>query len=322
MENIILNQRKKMTDIDKKLIIEILKALKGVQRKLQELLKKQPNPQLTHETKGYFREIGVPFFISNPKKEEIFMIDEGQVTQTGDQVVTDQQSQSQSLGWRAALPDEYKEHEFVKDTQKPGDFVKRAIEVKTERDLLKTKLENAIPKLSDKATEQEKASYRKAIGVPEKPEGYEFPKIGDVENSPEMVAWAQKTFHSLGLSKDQAAAMHKEWNSFIAGMVDAEEKMAEEERTENEKKFRAEFKTEDEYKAGYELTKRFWNKVMGTNFDEAYKEAEAWQIPVFMRALFIIAKKTGEDWSPASPGGGMEARPGMIYDKTPQMKGG
>ncbi len=251
------------------------------------------------------------------------MPDEGQVTQTGDQVVADQQVQSQSLGWRAALPDEFKEHEFVKTFQKPGDFVKSALEIKTERDSLKTKLNNTIPKLTDKSTPEEISAYRKSMGVPDKPEGYEFPKIGDVENSPEMVAWAQKTFHLAGLTKEQGSHIQKEWTSFVTGMVEAENKMAEEEKVENEKKFRAEFKTEEEYKTGYELTKRFWNKVMGTNFDEAYKEAEGWQVPVFMRALFVIAKKTGEDFSP--PGGqstGGQVKPGMIYDKTPAMRGG
>ena len=62
---------------------------------------------------------------------------------------------------------------------------------------------------------------------------------------------------------------------------------------------------------------------MGTDFDEAYREAEAWQVPVFMRALFKIAQVTGEDWSPSSAGGGGgTVKPAMIYDKTPSMRGG
>ncbi len=231
--------------------------------------------------------------------------------------------------WRAQLPADLKDHELLTPHKTIGETAKAYIEtvgkVKDFEGKVKdyeTKLTNSIPKLSDKATPEEISAYRKATGVPDKPEGYEFPKIGDVENSPEMVAWAQKTFHNLGLSKIQANAMHKEWSSFVTGMVEAENKMAEEEKVENEKKFRAEFKTEDEYKAGRELTKRFWNKLMGTDFDEAYKEAEAWQVPVFMRALFVIAKKTGEDWSPSSAGGGGEVKPAMIYDKTPSMRGG
>ena len=251
------------------------------------------------------------------------MADEGQVTQGGDQVVADQQAQSQSLGWRAALPDEFKEHEFVKTFQKPGDFVKSALEIKTDRDSIKTRLDNSIPKLNDKSTPEEVSTYHKAIGVPDKPEGYEFPQIEGKENSPEMVKWAQGIFHKYHVPKDAAKGIGQEWNSFVSGMVEAENKMAEEEKVENEKKFRAEFKTEEEYKAGRELTKRFWNKLMGTDFDEAYKEAEAWQVPVFMRALFVIAKKTGEDWSPSSAGGGGgEVKPAMIYDKTPSMRGG
>ena len=52
-----------MSEVEKKLIIEILKALKGVQKKLQELLSKQPNSQSTQEDKGQFREIEVGLFL-------------------------------------------------------------------------------------------------------------------------------------------------------------------------------------------------------------------------------------------------------------------
>mgnify|MGYP001588601234 FL=1 len=100
---------------------------------------------------------------------------EGQVTQTGDQV-SQTQSDTQSLGWRAALPDEFKDHEFVKTFQKPGDFVKSALEIKTEADGLKARLANAVIKPGENASPAEITAYRLALGVPEKSTDYEFPK--------------------------------------------------------------------------------------------------------------------------------------------------
>lgn len=244
---------------------------------------------------------------------------EDQVIQPGgdqDQVIQDQ-DQTKSLGWRAALPDEYKEHEFVKDAQKPGDFVKKAIETKTERDALKTKMEGAIFKPTDKSTPEEREAYRKAIGVPDKPEGYEFPQPEGQENDPTMVKWAQGVFHKYDLPKEAARGIGAEWNAFVTGMVEAEEKLAKDEMEANEKKFHEQFKSEDEYRAGYELSKRFWNKVTGTNFDEVYKEPEAWQVPVFMNFIFNVAKMTGEDTSPIGRSSGEAKKEGMTYDKSP-----
>ncbi len=237
---------------------------------------------------------------------------------TGGTVVVEQPNP-----WLEQVEKSLRGHESLREINDVNHLTQTFIKEREGRVKLEGDLKGTIKVPGDKSTPEEISAYRKAMNVPDKPEGYEFPKIGDTENSPEMVAWAQKTFHFAGLTKEQGSHIQKEWTSFVSGMVEAENKMAEEEKVENEKKFRAEFKTEEEYKAGRELTKRFWNKLMGTDFDEAYKEAEAWQVPVFMRALFVIAKKTGEDWSPSSAGGGGgEVKPAMIYDKTPSMRGG
>lgn len=84
-----------------------------------------------------------------------------------DQVNNGDQGQNTSLGWRAALPDEFKEHEFVKNFQKPGDFVKAAIEIKTERDSLKSRLEESIPRLPKDASPEEVEVFYRSIGMPE-----------------------------------------------------------------------------------------------------------------------------------------------------------
>lgn len=228
------------------------------------------------------------------------------------------EQQTESLGWRAGLPNEWKEHEFVKPYKTVGEFVKSVYSAVSERDALKAKLERAIFKPSENATEAEKEAYFKAIGRPDKPEDYEFNPPQGGELDPGTVKWARSVFHKAGLTKEQAAMIGDEWNSFVAGMVEAEERLAKEERDRNEREFRAKFKSEDEWREGYALAKRFWNKITNTEFDDVYKEVDAWQIPLFMNFIFGVARMTGEDTSPGrgKPGGG-EVREGMIYDKSP-----
>ena len=235
--------------------------------------------------------------------------------------------------WLAQLPEDLRTNEAFTGHATLGDFAKSHLEAQgklSEFDgkvknfegkvgNLEKRLTDSIPKLSEKPTDAEISAYRKVMGVPEKPEDYSFPKTEGMENSPEMVKWAGNVFHKHHISKAVGEEIGGEWNNFIAGIVQAEVEADENERVENEKKFRAEFKTEEEFKAGMELTKRFWKKITNTDFDEAYKEAEAWQVPAFMRFIFTVAKATGEDISPMGSGGGGEVIPQMIYDKTPGM---
>ena len=226
--------------------------------------------------------------------------------------------------WRAQLPADLKENEAFTPHKTLGDLGKAHLDVVGKikeyegkvKDL-EGRVVNSIPKLTDKSTPEDMEVYFKAIGRPDKPEEYEFPQVKGQENDPAMIKWAQDVFHKNGLSKDQAKGIGQEWNAFVAGIVEAEEKLANDEMTANEKKFHDQFKSEDEYKAGYELSKRFWNKVTGTNFDDVYKEPEAWQVPIFMNFIFNVAKMTGEDTSPLGRSSGEEKKEGMLYDKSP-----
>ena len=114
-----------------------------------------------------------------------------------------QEGAAESLGWRAALPAEWKEHEFVKEYQKPGDFVKSAYDIYQEKEALKAKLESSIPRLSEKASDAERDAYYKAIGRPEKPEEYEIQVPDGVTADPKFVGDFKKLSYESGLSKEQ-----------------------------------------------------------------------------------------------------------------------
>jgi len=242
---------------------------------------------------------------------------EDQVNQTGDQGAKDQTS----LGWRAALPDEYKEHEFVKGFTKPGDFVKSALEIKTERDglkterdALKTKTEGMIPKLPDNATDEEKEVFWSSLGKPETPDEYEFPKPADgSEPDPIISKWAKGTFHKANLNNEQASFVVGEWDKFMVSYNAAMIKQEQDDLKSEMDKMKTELG--DKYDAHVEMGKRFFKKVMEADFDE--------KTPVntttLLRFVIKAGKLMGEDTSPpGSQGGKDQGKPGLSYNKSPK----
>lgn len=244
------------------------------------------------------------------------MGEESQVNQTGNQGAGDQGA---SLGWRAGLPDDLKNHEAIVPYKTVGDFGKAHIETLGKVKEFEGKVANMIPKLSEKATDEERANFFKALGRPDKPEDYgllELAKADGVEGDPKMATWAQNLFHSLGLSKSQATTIGKQWNTFLVGVVEEEDRLAQEEAKEAEKEFKKGFKSEDEFNTAKEVSKRYWKKLTGVDFDQ-YCAASGHPDAIMMKFIYENAKKTGEDTLiPGSQGGTGEVKPGMVYDKT------
>jgi hypothetical protein len=234
-----------------------------------------------------------------------------QVNPSGNQ---DQQvNQDQSLGWRAALPNEFKEHEFVKTFQKPGDFVKSALEIKTERDSLKTKVDGAIFKPGEKATDAEVSAYHKAIGVPEKPTDYEFPKAQGMEHDPKMIEWAQKTFHAAHLPKESAAVISQAWDGFIQGMakaeVDARKKATDEATATLKKELGADFDK------SIELTRRLLSEKATKEELKHLEDTGLGNDPMLIRLIVKLAKATGQDSAlGGNPPAGPAPKIGMNYE--------
>ena len=241
------------------------------------------------------------------------MPDDVQVNPTGDQEPG--ADQNQSLGWRAALPDEFKEHEFVKTFTKPGDFVKTALEVKTERDSLKTKLDSAIFKPDEKATAEQWEAFYRSLGKPEKPTEYEFPKGEGIEHDPKLTEWAQGVFHAANLSKDQAKSISTAWDQFITGMAKANEEAVVKAKEEAETKIKAEMGAE--YPAAMELTKRFLAKHAKPEELAFLDESGLGNHPALIRMVFGFAKKTGEDISLPGSSGGEKPKEGFTYSNSP-----
>jgi len=231
-----------------------------------------------------------------------------------DQVNNGDQGQNTSLGWRAALPDEFKEHEFVKNFQKPGDFVKAAIEIKTERDSLKSRLEESIPRLPKDASPEEVEVFYRSIGMPEKPDSYELPANGA---DPEMLRWAKTAFHRSRLTTDQAKTLAGEFNAYIKSLVEKHEAEQVKAREAVEKQLRAELGMR--YEESLEHAKRFWKAHADSEFQQFVESTGLGNDPRLIRFVINVAKKFAEDRSMSGEPAKQkkEIVPGLVYDKSP-----
>lgn len=63
------------------------------------------------------------------------------------------------------------------------------------------------------------AAFRKAIGVPDDPQGYEWKAPEGQQVDAQMSEWAGALFHKAGLSKGQASALNEGWNGLIAKSI-------------------------------------------------------------------------------------------------------
>ena len=80
-------------------------------------------------------------------------------------------------------------------------------------DLRKRDSQTRVP--GKDASEKDVAAYHKAIGVPEKADGYEFtvPEGHDPTDADKAFqAWAGETFHAEKLTVDQAKGLNAKWN--------------------------------------------------------------------------------------------------------------
>jgi len=174
---------------------------------------------------------------------------------------------------------------------------------------LEGKLENSFQKLPENATPEQKQAYHEALGKPEKPEGYDFPKGEGVEHDEKMTDWARGVFDKANLSKEQGAVVSQEWDTFLQELVKSHDEGIENQLKEVDTKLREDWKTKEEYDKNMELSARAFKKFSGQDL----KEFKAH--PVLIKAFYEIGKAMGEDFSlPGELNKGAPAKPGMVYD--------
>jgi len=123
------------------------------------------------------------------------------------------QDGSQDLGWRAALPDDLKNHEFIKDYTKPGDAIQDFVKLKTET-------ANMLKVPGEDATDEERAAFYTKLGRPENANDY---KLTRPENYPEDAPYDDQTaeafkgiFHELGIPGQTAEKLWGKYHEITA----------------------------------------------------------------------------------------------------------
>jgi len=233
-----------------------------------------------------------------------------------DQTTTTQPT-TESLGWRAGLPDDLKQNTDLANYKTVGDFTKDALSWKTKASELEGKLEDYVPKLPDDATDEERNLYLDALGRPEQASEYEFD--GEDKNAPEWTNFWKGEFHNLGLTKAQAKQLSVQWNGQMQKLVDAHNNALKAESAKAEQELKAKYG--DKYDTNVELAKRMWQKHGKSEFDKVFAEGTNANRFTMIDFLLSMAALTGEDTSPQGAGlsaGKGQVTPGFDYSKSPK----
>lgn len=145
----------------------------------------------------------------------------------------------EKVDWRAEIKDDDAK-KFAESSTDVNHLVKRALD-------MRSKLSNAIIRPGKNASAEEVAAYRKALGIPEKPEEYEFPELpkeqltDDVKTS--RAQWA-KHFHTLGIPKEAAKELTKLVGQDAERLMQAQVESDKAFATQQEEALRQEWKTD------------------------------------------------------------------------------
>lgn len=156
--------------------------------------------------------------------------------------------------WTADLPDD------LKETGKR--FTSKADAVRAINDFRKRESQVRVP--GKNASPEDIAAYHKAIGIPEKPEEYEFSNLPEgLELTEELKAsrleWA-KRFQSLGITKEAAKELSKLANEESLSEIKAEKEADEAFVKQQEAALRSEWKGE-EYDRNKTLANRAFTEL-------------------------------------------------------------
>lgn len=111
----------------------------------------------------------------------------------------------ESIGWKAALKAELRDHEAFKDVKDVNDLAVRFIDING-------RAQGAIKKPGDNATKEELDAYYQALGRPKTKDGYRFDatKLPEpLRQDADFTGWLQDTVFDAGLTESQAAIVQE-----------------------------------------------------------------------------------------------------------------
>lgn len=227
------------------------------------------------------------------KRGMYFLADSGQGGGTGDTGNPPAGADSGNSGsnWRTMMPGEFREHESFKPYPTAKDMFKAHVDMDTELKGYRANKDRIVIKPADDAKPEEFEAFAKAIGRPDKPEGYELDKIKlpeGMELDKPLHDWFVQTAHKSGLPKSAAQKMYNEYNQF----ADAQYKASLEARTKAREEAKAHLSKEWGEKApeNLEKVKRLVTKFAGEQGLKELAELGVGDHPGFLKFLLAVGE--------------------------------
>lgn len=220
---------------------------------------------------------------------------EDQVTQNQGDQGSGQEGAAQVPGWISGLPGDLQGDETFTTHKTVGDFAKHHLEVAGKVTELEGKLAGAIVKPGNDATDEQRATYRQAMGIPEKPEDYTLTRPENIPIDEGMEAWFRTEAHAADLPQEAVEKLYNAWNTKVAEAREAA-------KTSCLDTLRGEWQAD--YDTNLEITKRAAKQFGGDDLMAFFEESGLGNHPTMFRTFLNIGKAMMEDSTFRKPGGG------------------
>lgn len=242
-----------------------------------------------------------------------------QTGNSGQDSTQQQQADTGKLGWRTELPESLRGHEAFQNYQTKNDLWNGHIELAGKLKDAEGKLVNTIPKLTADATDEQKAAYYRAIGVPEKAEDYDV-ELAEGQDAT-LAEWFKGTAFALGMPKDMAKALSVEWNKAIEKIAQAGITQAQKAHDEALEKVKQEWGDDAEVRAetikqGYKFfgANPILDELLQSDIIIGDRKVKVGNHPGMVNLILEVGKRVSPDTTIQGGSTHPDAPKGMNYD--------
>lgn len=196
--------------------------------------------------------------------------------------------------WREALPDDLKTDKSLEKFKDVPSLAKSYLEAQKAASKAMNAKGVIIP--GENATPEEVSAYRKALGVPETPDGYELESptlpegmVFDTDKAKKLAELA----HAKGISKEAFQELAKAYNANQIAEFEAQQKVVQ----ENIKSATIEMKKEwgRDFEKNLAKAEAAIITVFGEDFNKMLQETGLGNDPRVIRGMFKASQTIGED---------------------------
>lgn len=230
------------------------------------------------------------------------------------------QPESQTPKWMGQLPSDLKGDENLTQFSTIGELGKAYLD-------LQGKSERAVEVPGEDATEEQWAAYREKMGIPDKPDNYEFEEVelpnGSSEET-EMDQWFRKVAHENGFTQKQANEFRKAWVQQNIEQMKAQQEQFDKAREDAEAKLREEYgeRFDETIKLAHEGVKQ-----RSPEFAKFLTDSGLTNHPEMVKLMADIGQLYAEDKMPGGRAIGKAERPtdpraveAWTFENTPGMQ--